>query len=129
MTAASGPAVGHVFLLRRRFHHPFKCTQPLVYGFPSLTPQQAGPERLLERLRDHRAMKNNRHSRRDVTLRADACHVRKGQAPSTLAILNSFFLALFDWLEVANVASQMCLFPARPFLALRLFLAPLEKMK
>ena len=62
-----------------------------------------------------------------MTLREDACQVRKGQAPRTLAILNSFLLALFDWLEVTNVASQMRLFAARPFLALRLFMAPLGK--
>jgi hypothetical protein len=69
------------------------------------------------------------HYRRDVTLRGDACRVRKRQAPRTLAILNSFLLALFDWLEVTYVASQMRLFSARPFLALCLFMAPLEKIK
>lgn len=127
--AASWPGIAQVFRLRRRFHHRFKCTQQIVYGFTSLTPQQAGPERLLELIRGHWAIENKLHYRRDVTLREDACQVRKGQAPRTLAILNSFVLALFDWLEVKNAASQMRVFAAQPFLALRLFMAPLAKIK
>jgi predicted transposase YbfD/YdcC len=127
--ARDWPRIGQAFRLRRRFHHPFKCTQQIVYGFTSLTSPQAGPERLLELMRAPWAIENKLHYRRDVTLREDACHVRKGQAPRTLAILNSVVLALFDWLEVANVASQMRLFAARPFLALRLFMVPLERMK
>lgn len=64
-----------------------------------------------------------------MTLREDACQVRKGQAPRILAILNSFVLALFDWLAISNVASQMRVFAARPFQALRLFMVPLERIK
>lgn len=64
-----------------------------------------------------------------MTLREDACHVRKGHAPRTLAILNRVVLALFEWLAVPHVASQMRLFAARPFLALRLFMLPLLRMK
>lgn len=127
--AKDWPGIGQVFRLRRRFHHPFKCTQQIVYGFTSLTPQQADPERLLELIRAHWAIENKLHYRRDVTLREDACQVRKGQAPRTLALLNSFLLAVFDWLEVANVASQMRRFAAQPFLALRLFMAHLERIK
>jgi predicted transposase YbfD/YdcC len=125
----SWPGIGQVFRLRRRFHHSLKCTQQIVYGFTSLTPQQAGPLRLLELIRSHWAIENKLHYRRDVTLGEDACQVRKGQAPRTLAILNSVLLALFDWLEVTNVASQMRLFAAHPFLALRLFMAPLQRIK
>lgn len=127
--AACWPGIGQVFRLRRRFQHRFKCTQQIVYGFTSLTPQQAGPQRLLELIRGHWAIENKLHYRRDVTLREDACQVRKGQAPRTLAVLNSFLLAVFDWLQVANVASQMRLFAAQPFLALRLFMGPLENIK
>ncbi len=72
---------------------------------------------------------NRLHRRRDVTLQEDACQVRKGIAPRVLAILNSFLLALFDWLGVANVASQMRLFAARPVLAFRLFFLSLERIK
>jgi predicted transposase YbfD/YdcC len=127
--ATSWPGIGQVFRLRRRFHHPLRCTQQIIYGFTSLTSAQAGPDRLLELIRDHWAIENRLHWRRDVTLKEDACQVRKGTAPRTLAVLNSFLLALFDWLEVSNVASQMRLFAAQPFLALRLFMGALERIK
>jgi len=65
-------------------------------GLTSLSPQRAGPDRLLELIRAHWAIDNRLHWRRDVTLWEDACQVRKGCAPRTLAVLNSFLLALFD---------------------------------
>jgi predicted transposase YbfD/YdcC len=124
-----GPAGGPVFFLRRRFPHRFTCSQQITYGFTSLTPQQAGPERLPGLTREHWSIENKRHARWDVTLREDACQVRKGEAPRVLAILNSFLLALFDWLAVRNGASQMRRFAAQPFQALRLFMLPLERLK
>jgi len=87
----------------------------------------ADPQRLLSLIRDHWAIENRLHYRRDVTMREDACQVRKGCAPRVLAVLNSFLLALFDWLGVRNVASQMRTFSAQPFLALSLLLRPLLK--
>ena len=112
--ARQWPGIGQVFLLRRRFQSPFRCTQHISYGITSLTPQQARPERLLELIRAHWAIENRLHYRRDVTFQEDACQVRKGNAPRTLAVLNSFLLALFDWLGVSNVASQMRLFALSP---------------
>jgi len=43
-------------------------------------------------------IENRLHWRRDVTLREDHCQVRKGEAPHVLAILNSFLLAVLDFL-------------------------------
>lgn len=127
--ARDWPGVAQVFHLRRRVCKPLVCTQQMVYGFTSLTPAQAGPDRLLELIRDHWTIENRLHWRRDVTLREDACQVRKGSAPRTLAVLNSFLLALFDWLAVRNVASQMRTFSAQPLLALRLFVGSLQRIK
>lgn len=127
--AKDWPGVSQVFRLRRRFRHPLKCSQQIIYGFTSLTKDEASPQRLLKLIRGHWAIENKLHYRRDVTLREDACQVRKGQAPRILALLNSFLLALFDWLEVRNVASQMRVFDAQPFQALRLFMSPLERIK
>jgi len=121
--------IAQVFQVRRRVEKPLVCTQQIVYGFTSLTAAQAGPDRLLELIRAHWRIENRLHRRRDVTLQEDACQVRKGIAPRVLAILNSFLLALFDWLGVANVASQMRLFAARPVLAFRLFFLSLERIK
>jgi predicted transposase YbfD/YdcC len=127
--AATWPGVGQVFRLRRRFHHSLHCTQQFVYGLTSLTPCKAGPHRLLELIRGHWAIENRLHYRRDVTLKEDASQVRKGSAPRTLAVLNSFLLALFDWLEVSNVPSQMRIFSAHPSQALRLLVGRLERIK
>jgi predicted transposase YbfD/YdcC len=127
--ATNWPGIAQVFRLRRRVCKSLVCTQEWVYGFTSLTPQQAGPDRLLELIREHWAIENRLHWRRDVTLREDACQVRKGSAPRTLAVLNSFLLALFDWLAVRNVPSQMRTFSAQPLLALRLFTGSLERIK
>jgi predicted transposase YbfD/YdcC len=123
------PGVGQVFRLQRRFHHPFNWSIPNVYGITSFSPEEASPERLLELIRNHWAIEKKLHSRRDVTLGEDACQVRKGQAPRTLAVLNRFLLAVFDWLDVRNVASHMRFFAAQPFQALCLFMLSLESMK
>lgn len=88
--------VAQVFCLRRRVQRPLYCTQQMVYGLTSLSPQQAGPERLQALIRGHWAIENRLHRRRDGSLQEDACQVRKGVAPRILAILNSFLLALFD---------------------------------
>ncbi len=125
----SWSGIAQVFRLCRRVCKPLVCTQEIVYGFTSLTPAQACPKLLLELIRDHWAIENRLHRRRDGTFQEDACQVRKGCAPRTLALLNSFLLALFDWLGVSNVASSMRTLAARPILALRLFLLSLERIK
>lgn len=102
-----------------------KCTQEEVYGFTSLTPRQAGTFRFLELVREHWAIENRLHSRRDVTLAEDACHVCKGAAPHALAMLNSFVLALFNFCGVTNAKQQMRRIQAQPFVAAQLFLKSL----
>lgn len=127
--ARSWSGVAQVFCLRRRVEKPLYCTQEVVYGITSLTPAQADPQRLLALVRAHWAIENRLHWRRDVTLQEDACQVRKGCAPRVLSILNSFLLALFDWLEVTNVASYMRRVSASPMLALRLLFLSVERIK
>lgn len=48
--------VAQVFRLRRRVTKPLVCTQQMVYGFTSLTPQKAGPQQLLALSREHWAI-------------------------------------------------------------------------
>lgn len=74
-------------------------------------------------------MENRLPWRRDVTLRADHAHVRKGTAPRILALLNSFLLALLAFLGVCNVPKQMRLFEAQPLHAVRLLLGSLLTFK
>ena len=105
--------------------YPLKCTQEDVYGITSLTPKRAGTFRLLELIREHWAIFNRLHYRRDVALTEDACQVRKGSAPHALAVLNSFVLALFDACGVINVKQQMRCLDAQPLLAAQLLLKSL----
>ena len=103
--------------------------QEVVYGITSLSPSRASAQRLLELVREHWAIENRLHWRRDVTLREDHSQVRKGGAPRVLAVLNSFLLALLDFLGVGNVPQQMRLFDAHPLLAVRLLLGSLLTFK
>jgi hypothetical protein len=50
-------------------------------------------------------------------------------ASRTLAVLNSFLLALLDFLGVSNVPQQMRRFDAQPLLAVRLLLGSLLTFK
>ena len=99
-----------------------KLRQEVVYGVSSLSMQQAPPTRLLALSRDHWAIENRLHHRRDVSLGEDACQSRTGPVPSLLAQLNSTVLSLMDRVGVHNVARQMRYFDAHLEQALALVL-------
>src|SRR5207248_1913977 len=80
------------------------------YGFTTLSPRKAGPERVSDLIRAYWAIENRLHYRRDVTLGEDACQVRSKHAPHVLATLNNAVLGLLDWLHVKNAAAQMRIF-------------------
>lgn len=92
----------------------------IVYGVTNLPRKKAGASRLLALQQAHWRIENRLHYRRDVTLGEDACQVRIAGAPQALAALNGGVLALMDWLQVPNVASQMRHFCAHPDEALHL---------
>lgn len=121
--------VAQVFRLTRTVHEDGKTRTEVVYGITSLAPEEASAARLMELVRAHWRIENRLHGRRDVTLREDHCQVRKGTAPRTLAVLNSFLLAVLDFLGVSNVAQQTRLFDAQPLLAVRLLLGSLLTFK
>ena len=102
-----------------------ETSQQVVYGFSNLTPAQASPQAIATFLRDHWAIENRLHWRRDVTLREDQSQVRATGKPPVLAALNNIVLSLMDWLGVPNVPEQMRIFAAFPKLALALLLGPL----
>jgi predicted transposase YbfD/YdcC len=101
-----------------------ETSQQVVYGFTNLTPAQASPQAIATFLRDHWAIENRLHWRRDVTLHEDHSQVRTAGKPEVLAALNNVVLALLDWLGVRNVPDQMRIFAAFPKLALDLLLGP-----
>jgi predicted transposase YbfD/YdcC len=121
--------VAQVFQLKRTVYEDGQMRTEVVYGITSLSPQQASAVRLLQLVRQHWAIENRLHWRRDVTLGEDHSQVRKGSAPRLLAILNSFLLALLDFLGVSNVPKQQRLFDAQPVLAVRLLLGSLLTFK
>ncbi len=94
----------------------------VVYGLSSLALSQAAAARILALVREHWAIENRPHWRRDVTLGEDACQTRTGATPSLLAQLNSTILTLMDRMGVGNVARQMRYFDAHLEQALDLLL-------
>jgi predicted transposase YbfD/YdcC len=121
--------VAQVFRLTRTGIEDGKTRTEVVYGITSLSPARASAARLLQLIREHWTIENRLHWRRDVTLREDHCQVRKGDAPRVLAVLNSFLLAVFDFLGVCNVPQQMRFFDAHPLQAVRLLLGSLLTFK
>ena len=119
--------VEQVFCLRRRVEHARTCRQEIVYGISSLPPNKADPPRLLALKREHWAMENRLHYRRDGALAEDACQVRKEAAPHVLAVLHSFVLALFDWCQITNVKQHMRCIDAHPLQAVHLLLKSLQE--
>ena len=95
----------------------------VVYGLSSLSMRQAPPARMLSLVRDHWAIENKLHYRRDGSLGEDACQTRTGPVPGLLAQLNSAVLSLMDRAGVRNVARQMRYFDAHPEQALALVLS------
>ena len=127
--AGQWAGVAQVFRLTRTVKEDGQTRTEVVYGITSLSPKLASPERLLQLVRAHWAIENRLHWRRDVTLREDHSQVRKGDAPRVLALLNSFLLAVLDFLGVSNVPKQMRIFDAQPLSAVRLLLGSLLTFK
>ena len=79
------PALGQIARLERTRRIGDKESIEVVYLITSLDPSQAGPERLLQLVRDHWAIENKLHHVRDVSMNEDRCRVRTGSRPlSTL---------------------------------------------
>jgi predicted transposase YbfD/YdcC len=94
----------------------------VIYGLSSLSLREAPAPQMLALVREHWAIENRLHWRRDVTLGEDACQTRTGSPPSLLAQLNSAVLSLMDRIGVRNVPRQMRYFDAEYDQALDLVL-------
>jgi predicted transposase YbfD/YdcC len=64
-----------------------KLQAETVLAVTALTPAQAGPAFLLARNRQHWAIENGLHYRRDTTLGEDAARLRAGQSPRLFAAI------------------------------------------
>lgn len=115
--------IEQVFRLERtaRIVKTGKLRHEVVYGLSSFALRRTPPSRMLELVREHWAIENRLHWRRDVTLGEDDCQTRTGLVPSVPAQLNSAVLSLMDQAGVGNVARPMRSFDASLEQALSLF--------
>ena len=106
--------VGQVFRLQRERTIKDKHSVEVVYGWTSLSRERCSPQRLLQVIREHWAVENRLHWRRDVTLGEDRCGVRFPPVAQMLAVLNTVVLSLMDLHRVPNVARQIRRFVSHP---------------
>jgi len=106
--------IGQVFRLQRERKTAEKSSVEVVYGLTTLSCEHCSPQRLLQLIRDHWAVENRLHWRRDATLGEDDCGVRVPAVAQMLAVLNSLILALMDLHQVPNVARQLRRFASHP---------------
>jgi len=125
LLAARWQDVAQVFELERTITSRGVTTTSHAYGLTSLTPEQASAKQLLKLIRQHWAIENRCHWRRDATLGEDRCKVMSHRAAATLAALNSAILALAQLLKATNLRSLRRQFSAQPAEALALILQPL----
>ena len=67
-----------------------------VLAVTALTPAQAGPAFLLARNRDHWAIENGLHHRRDTTLGEDASRLRAGNSPRLFAAIANVVVSVLN---------------------------------
>jgi predicted transposase YbfD/YdcC len=82
-----------------------KMSCETVLAVTALTPAQAGPEFLLARNRDHWAIENGLHYRRDVGLGEDASRLRAGQSPRLFAAAGNVVTSVLNRAGYRNHAA------------------------
>lgn len=114
------PHVAQVFRIERHVEKLKAGTQSteIVFGVTCLTPEQAGPPRLLGLNRGHWGIENRSHWVRDVTFDEDRSTIRTGVGPRVMASLRNFVIALMRLLGVTNIAKKLRELAAKPHRAL-----------
>ena len=74
----------------------YKETDDVVFALTTLSPEEAGPEQLLQMARDHWSIENGQHHRRDRTQDEDRCTVRDPVAARNLSLFRSLAIFLFQ---------------------------------
>jgi predicted transposase YbfD/YdcC len=122
------PGAEQVFKLERHFKRvrDGHVTHEVVYGITSLRPTVADAAHLLQVIRSHWGIENGLHYRRDETLREDWCHLKRGQAPRAMAVINNLIVGLTFRLGWTNLAAMRRYFDAYPDKAQRLVLRRLS---
>lgn len=103
------PYVGQVFRITR-LTTDLKGKNPqkhVHYGMTSLTPDKAGPERLLKLSRNHWHIENKVHYVRDVTYDEDRSQVRTGSGPRVMASLRNAAISILRLWGYTNIAQAI----------------------
>jgi predicted transposase YbfD/YdcC len=121
------PGLAQVFRVERhtRLLAPGTIRHEVAYGVTSLTPQAAPPARLLDLVRQHWAIENGLHYRRDVTFQEDATRTKHWPLAQALAAIHNLLLAVLGQAGHTNLAQARRHYAAHPDAALRLLLSPL----
>ena len=73
-----------------------KHTEEIAYQVTSLWPEEAGPQRLLELVRDHWKIENGQHYRRDRTQDEDRCTVAETNSARLLSLFRTLAIFLHE---------------------------------
>jgi hypothetical protein len=101
------PGLQQVCQLERTIQRGDKRSQEVAFAITSLNPLCATPQRLLRLWRGHWAIENRSHYVRDVVFGEDACRVRSGNAPQTLAALRNAVIGLLRAQKADNLAAAI----------------------
>ena len=114
------PHVRQVWRLTRTARRGQEERTETVYGLTSLSPAQAGPQRLLALARGHWQIETRSHWVRDVTFGEDRSQVRTGALPQVLAAIRNACIGLMRAAGHTNIAAACRYHAARPRAALAL---------
>ena len=73
-----------------------KHTEEVVCFVTTFLPEEAGPDALLELVRDHWTIENGQHHRRDRTQDEDRCTVRNPNSARILSLFRSLAIFLYE---------------------------------
>jgi hypothetical protein len=88
------PGLVRICRIERRRETKTLCSRHVIYAITSLPEERIDAAGLLQLARDHWQIENRLFRVRDGTFAEDACRVRSGAAPQTLAHLRDGALAL-----------------------------------
>ena len=73
-----------------------KHTEEIAWAVTSFWPEEAGPERLLDLVREHWTIENGQHYRRDRTQDEDRCMVGETNSARVLSLFRSVAIFLHE---------------------------------
>jgi hypothetical protein len=93
--------VAQVIRLHRHTQHVrkgqvYKQTDETAFAVTSFTPEEAGPDPLLQLARDHWSIENGQHHRRDRTQDEDHCTVKDTVTARNLSLFRSLAIFVFQ---------------------------------